>query len=73
MLILDVSKCPKYVDIRYGENEIKRLFNRFMLNKDDAIIRFSLLIDDQNISLSKCLPELMNFLKTLLCSTAECK
>lgn len=73
MLIMDTSKWPKEIDMRFGENEIKRLCLRFALNKDVAINGFRQLIDDRTISLDKCMPEFTNCLKTFPCSTAECE
>lgn len=70
---MNTSKWPKEINIRLGENEIKRLCLRFALNKDNAINGFRQLIDDQTTSLEKCMPELTNCLKTFPCSTAECE
>lgn len=39
MQIIDVCEWPKdinYSNIRYGEDEIKRLCKRFQVNKNDA-------------------------------------
>jgi len=76
MQIIDVSEWPKdinYNNIRYGEDEIKRLCKRFQVNKNDAINGFRQIIDDQTVSFKKVMPEFYNLVQTFPCSTAECE
>lgn len=70
--VLDKSTWPANVDIRYDEEEIKRLCKRFMLNKNNAINGLRQYIhEDKNPQ--DVFPELNNCVKTFPCSTAECE
>lgn len=70
--ILDKSTWPVSVNIRYGEEEIKRLCKRFMLNKNDALNGFRIYIDEDKYP-KDIIPELNNCVNTFPCSTAECE
>ncbi|XP_022182073.1 E3 SUMO-protein ligase KIAA1586-like [Myzus persicae] len=69
--IIDKTTWPSNVDIRYGEKEIKRLCQRFMLNKDNAINGFRVYLDSNG--LQNTIVELVNCIKTFPCSTADCE
>ncbi|CAI6350673.1 unnamed protein product [Macrosiphum euphorbiae] len=76
MQIIDVSEWPKdinYNNIRYGEDEIKRLCKRFQVNKNDAINGFRQILDDQTVSFKNVMPEFYNLVQTFPRSTAECE
>jgi len=64
--VLDKSTWPVDIDIRYGEEEVKR----FMLNKNDALNELRVNIDEDKNPQDVFL-ELNNCIKTFLCSTAE--
>jgi len=52
-----VAKRLKFNNIRYGEDEIKRLCKRFQVNKNDAINGFRQIIDDHTVSFKNVMPE----------------
>lgn len=70
--VLDKSTWPVDIDIRYGEEEVKRLCKRFMLNKNNAISGLRVYIDEDKYP-QDVFPELNNCIKTFPCSTAECE
>ena len=71
-LVLDVRTWPAEPDIRYGEKEVRRLCHRFNLNAQSAIAGMRDFIDD-NRSVPDELKAVVNCVKTLPCSTAECE
>ena len=66
--VLDKSTWPVDIDIRYGEEEVKR----FMLNKNNAINGLRVYIDEDKYP-QDVFPELNNSIKTFPFSTAECE
>lgn len=66
--VLDKSTWPVDIDIRYGEEEVKR----FMLNKNNAINGLRVYIDEGKYP-QDVFPELNYCIKTFPCSTAECE
>lgn len=73
MQIINTTESPKDINIRYGEDEIKRLCKRFLLNKNNAINGIRQIIDDRTLLLKNVMPEFHNFIKIFPCSTAECE
>lgn len=66
--ILDKNSWPDDVDIRYGEEEVKR----FMLDKNNAINGLRLYVDEDK-NPQDVFPELNHCIKTFPCSTSECE
>lgn len=72
MQILNERTWPSAVEnIKFGEDEIKRLTKRFLLNSDNAIQGFRKYIDNKIIN--DDLKELDILIRTLPVSTAECE
>lgn len=67
-----MAKDINYNNIRYGEDEIKRLCKRFQVNKNDAINNFRQIIDNQTVSFKNVMSEFYNLVQTFPCLTAEC-
>lgn len=63
--------CDVLENIRFGEDEIKRLTNRFLLNTDNVIQSFQKYIDNKMIN--DDLNELDILIRTLPISMAECE
>lgn len=57
--------------MRFGEDEIKRLSSKFVINSDHAIQGFRKFIDNEMFN--EELKRLDNIIKILPVSTAECK
>lgn len=53
MQILNKKTWPSEVNICFGENEIKRLSRRFLLNQEKSIKGIKILVDDENSEVSK--------------------
>jgi len=70
--ILDKKTWPADVNICFGEVEVKRLCNRFLINQEKAIRRLRILIDEETNKIEE-LNEINNLIKTIPCSTAECE
>jgi len=70
-----LNKCiwPKDVDIRFGEEKIKYLTQRFLINTDTAIRGMRKFVDNNTIVINEELKELDVLIKTLPVSTAECE
>lgn len=72
MKILNERTRPSAIEnIRFGEDEIKRLTKRFLFNTDNAIQCFRKYIDNKIIN--DDLKELDILIRTLPVSTAECE
>jgi len=70
--ILDKKTWPADVNIRFGEQEVKRLCNRFLLNQEKTLRGLRILIDEETNEVEE-LNEINNLIKTIPCSTAECE
>ncbi|KAL4082353.1 hypothetical protein QTP88_030035 [Uroleucon formosanum] len=70
--ILDKKAWPADVNIRFGEQEVKRLCNRFLLNQEKTLRGLRILIDEETNEIEE-LNEINNLIKTIPCSTAECE
>jgi len=70
--ILDKKTWPADVNIRFGEQEVKRLCNRFLLNQEKTLRGLRILIDEETNEIEE-LNEINNLIKTIPCSTAECE
>lgn len=73
LLIMDISIWPENTNIRHGENEIKRICKRFLLNEQNAINGIRQLTEDNTLLPKKIMPEVYNLCKTFPISTAECE
>lgn len=67
--ILDQSKWPSNPSIRHGEEQVKRLCKRFNLCTDQALNGMRDLLEEPNNGLKP----LINCMKTIPVSTAECE
>ncbi len=70
--ILDQSKWPSNPSIRHGEEQVKRLCKRFNLCTDQALNGMRDLLEEPN-SEPNGLKPLINCMKTIPVSTAECE
>ncbi|XP_022176912.1 E3 SUMO-protein ligase KIAA1586-like [Myzus persicae] len=70
--INDKKTWPADVNIRFGEQEVKRLCNRFLLNQEKTLRGLRILIDEETNEIEE-LNEINNLIKTIPCSTAECE
>lgn len=70
--ILDKNTWPQSIDVRYGEEQVKNICNRFLLNTEKAIHGFRAYVEEDS-NHKTLLLELNNCIKTLPCSTAECE
>ncbi|KAF0746987.1 E3 SUMO-protein ligase KIAA1586-like, partial [Aphis craccivora] len=70
--ILDKKTWPADVNIRFGEEEVKRLCNRFLINQEKTIRGLRIFIDEETDKIEE-LNEINNLIKTIPCSTAECE
>ncbi|KAL4121027.1 hypothetical protein QTP88_013612 [Uroleucon formosanum] len=70
--ILDKKTWPADVNICFGEEEVKRLCNRFLLNQEKTLRGLRILIDEETNEIEE-LNEINNLIKTIPCSTAECE
>ncbi|CAI6373966.1 unnamed protein product [Macrosiphum euphorbiae] len=70
-----LNKCtwPKDVDIRFGEEKIKYLTQRILINTDTAIRGMRKFVDNNTIVINEELKKLDVLVKTLPVSTAECE
>lgn len=73
LLIMDISIWPENTNIRHGENEMKRICKRFLLNEQNAINGIRQLTEDNTLLPKKVMPEVYNLCKTFPISTAECE
>jgi len=70
-----LNKCtwPKDVNIRFVEEKVKYLTQRFLINTDTAIRGMRKFVDSNTIVINEELIELDVLIKTLPVSTAECE
>ncbi|KAF0711276.1 E3 SUMO-protein ligase KIAA1586-like [Aphis craccivora] len=61
---------PTDVNIRFGEEEVKRLGYRFLINQEKTIRRLRICIDEETDTIEE-LNEINNLITTIPCSTAE--
>lgn len=72
-LIFDTETWPTAPDIRFGENEVRRLCQRFKLDAREAVEGMREFVADKPALIPERLKNLHACLKTLPCSTAECE
>ena len=72
-LIFDTETWPTVPDIRFGENEERRLCDRFKLDAREAVEGMREFVEDKPTQIPDGLKNLHACLKTLPCSTAECE
>lgn len=75
--ILNKNMWPIEVDIRFGENEIRRICDRFLINKDKSLRGMRAFVDENekidDINKIEDLNDLHILINTFPCSTAECE
>lgn len=70
--ILDKTTWPQSVGVRYDEDQVKRMCDRFFLNKDNAVHGFREFLEEDK-SPKTLILEIHNCVQTFPCSTVECK
>jgi len=70
---MDISIWPENTNIRHGENEMKRICKRCLLNEQNVINGIRQLTEDNTLLPKKVMPEVYNLCKTFPISTAECE
>lgn len=68
-----VGLWPTNVSIRFGEEEIKKLCNKFLLNQKKKTLKgFNILIHEGTSEIEE-LKDINNLIKTIPCSTTGCE